>query len=199
MVKVNALHVISESASFKTRKSVASSLILSTIMYTIQFYGGCSDYLLSALQVVQNRAARCVTRLPWMTPTFVLLNQCGWLSVRQLGQYHSLVLMFKVRADKKPIYIYKRIGDNPSSNTRQETQRTNSRLLKDFRGLKSETARKTFIPRTVAQWNGLPSELRMIDDLPAFKLQLKTWIWRNVPCKEEKYLIFASIVRKAYA
>ena len=118
-----------------------------------------------------------------MTPTSMLLNQCGWLSIRQLVQYQSLVLMFKVRADKKPQYIYTRIGDCTTSRSRQEAYRVNSRLLKDFRGLKSETARKTFIPRTVAHWNSLPIELRMIDDISSFKIQLKTWIQNNVPCK----------------
>ena len=113
----------------------------------------------------------------------MLLNQCGWLSIQQLVQYHSLVLMFKVRADKKPQYIYTRIGDYTTSRSRQEANRVNSRLLKDFRGLKSETARKTFIPRTVAHWNSLPIELRMIDDISSFKIQLKTWIQNNVPCK----------------
>ena len=92
-------------------------------------------------------------------------------------------MMFKVRMDKKPVYIYNRIGENRMSNTRQEYQRVNSRLLKDIRELQAETARKTFIPRAIVQWNDLPIELRMIDDLPMFKVQLKSWIGRNVPCK----------------
>ena len=38
--------------------------------------------------------------------TRTLLLQCGWLSVRQLVEYHSLVLMFKVLQDRKPVYIH---------------------------------------------------------------------------------------------
>ena len=162
-------------------------------------YGGCSSYLILALQVIQNRAARCVTRLPWMTPTSVLLKQCGWLSVRQLVEYHSLVLLFKIRSCKKPSYIYKRIGNETVSNTRQELNRVNSRLLRDFRGMRTETARTTFIPRTIGQWNRLPQELRNIEDINQFKCQLRTWIVQNTPCKWICKYHYASIVKKALA
>ena len=70
--KINALFKISKIANFKTRKLVATGLILSTVTYIIQVYGGCSGYLLATLQVLQNKAARCVTRLPWRTPTTTL-------------------------------------------------------------------------------------------------------------------------------
>ena len=52
---------------------------------------GCEDYLVNALQVCQNKAARLVTKLDRFTPTKVLMQQCGWLSVKQLMIYHSLL------------------------------------------------------------------------------------------------------------
>ena len=150
---------------------------MSTLTYIIQVYGACSGYLLSSLQVVQNRAARYVTQLPWMTPTSSLLNQCGWLSVRQLVVYHSLLLLHKVRRDKKPRYIYERMGIKKMSNTRQETQRVISGILKDFRCMRTETARKSFIPRSISQWNLLPEELRTMNNLKDFKSKV------NIPIK----------------
>ena len=95
-LKVNALYKISKVASFQSRKIIAGSLIMSTITYVIQIYGGCSGYLLAALQVLQNRAARFITGLPLMTPTGTLLSQCGWLSIKQLVHYHSLVLLLRL-------------------------------------------------------------------------------------------------------
>ena len=181
--KINALIKISEYASFKTTKSVATSLILSTLTYVIQVYGGCSNYLLKMLQVLQNKAARCVTRLPWLTPTSVLLKQCGWLSVRQLVCYHTLVLLFKVKIEKTPKHLYNHIGDMPLSNTRAETGRIQQHLLKDVRNFRTELARKTFIPRGISNWNSLPEKLRKMDKLDAFKKELKIWISTNVPVK----------------
>ena len=181
--KINALFKISQFASFKTRKLVASGLILSTLAYIVQAYGGCSGYLLAMLQVLQNKAARCVTRLPWHTPTTLLLAQCGWLSVKQLVMYHSLVLMFKTKMDKKPEYIYEHIGDNPGRHTRQEQDRVGSNLLRDVRNLKTGTANKSFIPRTVQDWNNLPVNLREASNLVLFKKELRAWISSSIPIK----------------
>ena len=103
--RMNALRKISTISSFSTRKMIAEGIILSNIMYIITVYGSCSEYLKDCLQVVQNNAARCVTGLPWRTPVRVLLLQCGWLSVRQLIMQHSVLLVFKIKTEGKPIYL----------------------------------------------------------------------------------------------
>ena len=180
---INALFKISTLASFKTRRMVASGLILSTLSYIIQIYGGCSGYLLAMLQVLQNKAARCVTRLPWGTPFCVLLKQCGWLSMNQLVVYHSRVLLFKTKMDKKTVYLYEHIGDQPGCTTRQEADRVGVHLLRDTRNFKTETAKKTFIPRAVQGWNNLPTCLREQTSLVLFKKQLRLWTTENIPIK----------------
>ena len=50
-------------------------MVMSWLIYLIQLYSEAADYLLTLLQVLQNKAARAVTRLPWGTRTAVLLNQ----------------------------------------------------------------------------------------------------------------------------
>ena len=130
-----------------------------------------------------NKAARCVTRLPWGTPILVLLTQCGWLSMNQLGVYHSLVLLFKTKMDKKPVYIYEHIGDQPGRNTRQEADRVGEHHLRDIRNFKTGTAKKTFIPRAVQDWNNLPTSLREETSLVLFKNKLRAWISKNIPIK----------------
>ena len=52
---VNALAKISSVASFKIRKMVANGIVISKLVYLIQWWGGCSDYLITYLQVLQNR------------------------------------------------------------------------------------------------------------------------------------------------
>ena len=76
---------------FKTGKMIGNGLIMSTLAYIIPVYGCCSEYLLNTLQVQQNIACRHITKLPLMTPTKTLLTQCGWLSVRQMVQYFSII------------------------------------------------------------------------------------------------------------
>ena len=84
---------------------VANGIVVSKLIYLIQWWGGCSDYLINFLQILKNRAARLVTSLGWFTPVKVLLHQCGWLSVRQIVHYHSLLLLFKIKLQGKPEYF----------------------------------------------------------------------------------------------
>ena len=74
--RINALTKVSAYSSFKTRKMIANGTVISHITYLIQLYGGCSDQLLSSLQVLQNKAARLVTKLDWRTATSTLMLQC---------------------------------------------------------------------------------------------------------------------------
>ena len=87
--RLNALQKVSIHATFKTRLSAANGVFMSVLAYLIPLWGGCEGYLVRAMQVLQNRAARQVTKLNWFTPTRKLLNQCNWLSISQLIFYHS--------------------------------------------------------------------------------------------------------------
>ena len=79
---------------------------MSKLSYVIALWGGCEVGLRKALQVWQNKVAQVVTRKDWTTSKRVLLQQCGWLSVNQLIFYNSVLLVFKVRQNKSPRYIY---------------------------------------------------------------------------------------------
>ena len=108
--RVNALSKLCQFTNFATRKMVANGIIMSYISYLIPLYGGCPEYLLKSLQVLQNRAARLVTKSGWYTPSRTMLQQVGWLSIRQMISYHSLILVYKAKQDKKPTYIFNKIS-----------------------------------------------------------------------------------------
>ena len=93
---LNALKKMSTCANFKMRLMVANGIFISKLIYLIPLWGGACGYLVKMLQVVQNQAARYVTRSSWFTPSNVLLKQCNWLSVAQLSAYHSLVTTHKI-------------------------------------------------------------------------------------------------------
>ena len=97
--------------------------------------------------------------------------------------YYTLVLLFKIKMDKKPVYIYQQLGISKGRNTRVETERVESNMIKDTRNFQRGTSKKTFIPRAISDWNSLPVNLRQIEDAPTFKKQLRLWIVENVPVK----------------
>ena len=69
-------------------KIVANAIFLSKVIYLIPLWSGYEKYLKNALQIVQNKAARIVTKSDSYTSTQKMLDQFGWLSIDQLGPYH---------------------------------------------------------------------------------------------------------------
>ena len=175
--RVNALAKISILSPFKTRKMIANGIVISKLIYLIQWWGGCSDYLINFLQILQNRAGRLVTKHGQFTPNRLVLHHCGWLSVRQLVHYHSLLLLFKVKLQAKPEYFKAHFTTEFPYRTRLAT---GMGIRRDDR-LHHEVSKRSFIPRTTSVWNQLPASLRSLSSVFQFKKALKAWIKNNIP------------------
>ena len=67
---------------------------MSIIVYVIAVWGGTEGFIIKAVQVMQNRAARCITKLGWFTPTKKLLTQCNWLRINKLFFYHTALQVY---------------------------------------------------------------------------------------------------------
>ena len=176
--RLNALKMISWVASFKIRLMIANGIFCSKLIFQISLWGGTEDYLLQALQVVQNIAARFVARKGRYTPVADLLLQCGWLSVRQLVFYHSVILIHKTKLTSVPQYIYSKLSTQFPYNTRL-AQSDSVRMGSEFKS-KLEITEKSFMNRSTVSYNKLPPELRRIEKLEIFKKNLKVWILENV-------------------
>ena len=110
--------MISGAANFKTRLMIANGIFSSKLIFQISLWGGTEEYLLKALQIVQNKAARCVARRGLRTPVRELLRQCGWLNVKQLVFYHSVILVYKTLLTTYPKYIFQKLSTDFPYNTR---------------------------------------------------------------------------------
>ena len=175
--RLNALKIISSVCSFKVRLMVANGIFCSKLIFQICLWGGTEDYLLDALQVVQNKAARFVARKDRYTSVNHLLNQCGWLSVRQLVLYHSVILIHKVLQTGYPKYIHSRLSNQFPYNTRL-AQSDSVRMGPEFKS-KLDLTEKSFINRATKSYNKIPQNLRKISKIEAFKVQLKQWVKEN--------------------
>ena len=174
--RLNALKKVSAYATFKTRLSAANGIFMSVLIYHIPLWGGCEDYLVRALQVLQNRAARQVTKMNWFTPTRRLLNQCGWLSIRQLIFYHSAVAIFRTRESRLPVYLNQKLVTEHPYPTRLATG-GGIRSEGIFGGLTS----KSFLIRGPRDFNNIPADIRNCKTLPTFKQKLKIWVKTKIP------------------
>ena len=177
-LRLGALKKISNFASFRVRKAIANGIFMSKLMYLMPLWSGCEEHLIKSLQVVQNKAARAITKLNIYTSTKVLLTACGWMSVRQLMVFHSLVLLQKTRENEAPVYLYRKIssGGDFCYNTRQAT--TGS--IRQVRGPKKDLSRQGWCWRSVDLYNKLPTDLKLERKLTNFKKRLKDWVALNI-------------------
>ena len=136
-------------------------------------WGGTEKYLIQALQVIQNKAARCVTKLSWFTPTRILLRQCNWLSVSQLIFYHTAIQMWKTRKHEVPVSLHNRFK---LINTRSRVDGTLA-----IPAVETSLAKKSYAVRAATTWNQIPVQTRNSASLMEFKRKLKPWVLENIP------------------
>ena len=149
---------------------------MSRLIYLIQVWGGCSGYLIGCLQLLQNRAARAVTRLEFSTPVKTLLLQCGWLSVNQLVYFHTLILTFNIRKHKQPLFLSKKLSHDFSRLTRLALSDGIRRMDRN----KLSVTQASFRVRATKYWNSLPTDIRQCSKIGNFKVKVKAWIKANV-------------------
>ena len=172
--RLNALKLISNVANFKTRLMVANGIFLSKLIFQMGLWGGTEEYLLNALQIVQNKAARFVAKKGRYTPIVQLLRECGWLSVRQLVMYHSILLVYKTIQTTSPKYLYSKLSSEFPYNTRLADSES-VRMGSAFK-CKLELTEKSFLNRATVTFNQLPTKMRQISKLDDFKENLKGWV-----------------------
>ena len=174
--RLGALKMVGKVASFRNRKLIADGILMSKLTYLIALWGGCSSYLMNTLQVIQNKAARVVTKLDWSTSTDELLRQCGWLSVHQLAVYHSVLLVYKVMQTESPEYLHSMFNSKHQYRTRQ----ADSGVIKHIYCPRLTLTSQSFRFQASGHYNGLPNHIRKSKSLPQFKLLVKQWIMENI-------------------
>ena len=97
--------------------------------------------------------------------------QCGWLDVRQLVKYHSLVLLFKIRHEKKPTYFHEKI----SNDFKYKTRLVANHGIKHHNMLSTELTKSSFLNRTTEIWNKLPNDLKGTSNIKIFKKKVRLW------------------------
>ena len=176
--RLAALKQIRYVADFKTRKMLTNGILMSKLVYLIPVWGGCEKFLIKALQIIQNKAARLVTNRGIYTPAQTLLTQCGWLSVNQLVFFHTVVLLYKTMQIQSPTYIYRMINREYGYHTRA----CDAGLLRQGANYKPSHGLNTqsFRLRSIRSWNQLPADVRNVQILSNFKTKAKDWVLKNI-------------------
>ena len=117
---------------------------------------------------MQNRAAQIVLNLPPRSHRNTMFTRLGWLTVRQLIFFHSVLTVYKIRKFKEPEYL--------ASFLCQDNFRKNVIIPHTTLTL----AKKSFCYRGAEAWNIVPERIRGLEKIESFKKEVKKWTKENV-------------------
>jgi hypothetical protein len=134
---------------------------------------GITEQLTRKLQLVQNSAARVLTKTRKYDHITPILKELHWLPVRERINYKIALLTWKGLNTMAPPYITDLlIPYTPTRNLRSSDQHllTVPRTTTSF----GDRAFSSIAPKL---WNSLPSELRQCRSIELFKKDLKTYLF----------------------
>ena len=170
----NGLKKISKNAKFRTKLMVANGAVQSRLVYLITLWGGAQKYLLKALQTQQLTAARSVCGFQsarWSKGR--LLKRCGWMSVRQLVEFHTALQAHKTLTTGLPRPLYSSLSSEYPYRTRSAA----NGLIRHGQDLNSTCS---FKYRAMVSYNAVPREVK-VGSMSSVKRKLKQWVQKNVP------------------
>ncbi len=139
--------------------------------YLLQFLCLAPTSSINKLQIVQNAAARVLTRSRKYDRTTPILQSMHWLPIKFCISYKILLHAYKALNGWAPAYLTNLLSRyNPTRSLRSQ----NSGLLVAPRTAKSTKGGRTFSYLAPKLWNSLPDNVRGLDTLSLFKSRLRT-------------------------
>ena len=159
-------------------KILVHAFITSHIDYCNSLLYGIPKHQINRLQKVINAAARVVCLLPRfdnITPTLMRLH---WLPVKHRVIFKIVLLVCNALHGFVPKYIGDMLTYKQSNNY---SLKSDEQMLLHV----PTTCRKSLVDRAFSKagptlWNLLPYEIRLLPSLDSFKINLKTFLYRDV-------------------
>ncbi len=159
--------------SVSDAEKLVHAFMNSRLDYCNALLGGCPASSINKLQIVQNAAARVLTRSRkyyHITPILQSLH----CPIKFHIIYKILLLAYKALNDLAPAYLTNLLSRySPTRSLRSQ----NSGLLVGPRIAKSTKGGRTFSYLAPKLWNSLPDNVRGSDTLSLFKSRLKTHLF----------------------
>ena len=167
-MRLQGLKQLSKIASLEVKKQIANGVFNSVLVYCLPLIGGTEKKNIKALQVLQNKAAQIVCQALPRTSRNELFDITGWMTVKQLISYHTLLTVFRIRSSGEPEYL--------ESHLNKDTR--NGRI--QLPCFKIKLAQNSFRYRSIKWWNMMPENIRAATKVSSFKSLCGDWVLNNV-------------------
>ncbi len=155
-------------------EKLVHAFMTSRLDYCNALLGGCPASSINKLQVVQNAAARVLTRSRKYDHITPILQSLHWLPIKFRISYKILLFTYKALNGLAPVYLTSLLPRyNPSRSLRSQ----NAGLLIVPRIAKFPKGGRAFSHLAPKLWNSLPDNVRSSDTLSLFKSRLKTHLF----------------------
>ena len=165
-------HILSQNDAEK----LVHAFVTSRLDYCNSLLSGCSNKSIKTLQLIQNAAARLLTRTRKREHISPVLASLHWLPVKSRIEFKILLLTYKALNGQAPSYLNELlIPYYPTRPLRSQT----AGLLVVPRVSKSRMGARAFSYQAPLLWNQLPGQVREVDTLSRFKTSLKTFLFNK--------------------
>ncbi|KAF7710425.1 hypothetical protein C0J45_1613, partial [Silurus meridionalis] len=160
--------------SISDAEKLFHAIMTSRLDYCNALLGGCPASLINKLQLVQNAAARVLTRSRKYDHITPILSSLHWLPVKFRIDYKLLLLTYKALNGLTPMYLFSLLTCyNPSRSLRSQ----NSELVVVPKIAKSTKGGRAFSHLAPKLWNSFPDSVKGLDTFSQFKCSLKMYLF----------------------
>ncbi len=161
-------------AWWESTLSYRKALKTARLDYFNALLGGCSACLINKLQMVQNAAAKVLTRTRKYDHISPVMSTLHWLPIKYRIYFKILLITYKALNSLAPQYLSKLLSHySPPRPLRSQ----NSGHLIVPRISKSTAGGISFFYLAHKLWNNLPNTVREADTFCQFKSRLKTHLF----------------------
>ena len=165
--KINFMNRISKQLTQWSRLLIYNTIIMPHFTYCSTIFYLINQTQIAKLQLLQNRAMRIILGCNRYTSINVMLKCLNWLDVKKIVIFNCMVFVYKLVKGLLPEYFQaEKNCDIHDYNTRQKDH---------FHVVKKnkECTKKSILHQGLVEYNSLPKELKEIDTLVKFKVNLK--------------------------